>query len=279
LSNVLVVANETAASRELIARLCERASGEEITVTVLAPVNRPREGYVVYDDTRRASAGRRVEKTVQILREAGVKVHSLVLDADPPDAVRDAIAMSDPPIDEIILSTHTLKRSGWLRRNVLDKVRAVAGDIPVEHVIVESAATDDQQHVLVIANETVVGDSLLDCIRERAAKGPAGFLIISPQSDPEQGQHPEAERRLRRALTALRTEGIEAHGQVAHPDPLTAALHAVRDESIDEIIVSTFPAERGSKWEKSGLVGKLARETKLPVEHVVVQPDRVEAGV
>ena len=44
-------------------------------------------------------------------------------------------------------------------------------------------------------------------------------------------------------MTELRGEGIDAHGQVAHPDPYAAAMHAFRDERSDEIIVSTFPGE------------------------------------
>jgi hypothetical protein len=274
--SILVVANETAAARSLIVRLQERAQREEITVTVLAPVNQPREGYVVYEDTRRAAAGRRLEKTVGDLRRAGIPAHGLVVDADPPDAVRDALATMEPRPDEIVLSTHPLQKSGWLRRNVLDRVRSAAGDVPVEHVVVEEARDDSEQNVLVIANETVLGEPLLQKIRERAGKGAASFLIISPQSDPDQGEHPEAERRLRAALAKLRSEGIEAHGQVAHPDPFTAAMHAVRDERIDEIIASTFPEEKGSTWLKGDLVGKLRRETKLPVEHVVVQPGERE---
>ena len=83
-------------------------------------------------------------------------------------------------------------------------------------------------------------------------------------------EHPEAERRLRRALTVLRGEGIEAHGQVAHPDPFTAAAQAVQDERIDEIIVSTFPGEKTSSWLRGDLVNRLRKQTGLPVEHVEV---------
>ena len=43
-----------------------------------------------------------------------------------------------------------------------------------------------------IANETVLGLPLLDKIRERAARGDASFLIVSPQSDPSEGAHPHA---------------------------------------------------------------------------------------
>ena len=98
-----------------------------------------------------------------------------------------------------------------------------------------------------------------------------------PQSDPARGSHPDAERRLRSALATLRSEEIEAHGQIAHPDPFTAAMHAVRDERIDSILVSTFPEQRGSSWLRGDLVGRLKKETKVPVEHVVVSPE--QAGV
>src|SRR5205823_4300393 len=129
--------------------------------------------------------------------------------------------------------------------------------------------------VLVVANETVVGKPLLDKIRGRAAQGPASFLLISPQSDPTAAHHPEAERRLRRAVAELRAAGIDAHGQVAHPDPYTAAMHAVRDERVDEIIVSTFPEAR-SGWLRRDLITRLRENAGVPVEHVIV--GAVEAG-
>jgi hypothetical protein len=148
-------------------------------------------------------------------------------------------------------------------------------DVPVEHVVVDLAAEGGERNVLVVANQTVVGKPLLDRIRERAAEGPASFLLICPQSDVELSGHPDADRRLRRALAELRSDAIDAHGQIAHPDPYTATVHAVRDERVDEIIVSTFPQER-SGWLRRDLVTRLREATKLPVEHVVVEQ---EAGV
>jgi hypothetical protein len=99
-------------------------------------------------------------------------------------------------------------------------------------------------------------------------------VLISPQSDATASAQPAAERRLRRALTVLRGEGIEAHGQVAHPDPFTAAAQAVQDERIDEIIVSTFPGEKTSSWLRGDLVNRLRKHTSLPVEHVEVALER-----
>jgi hypothetical protein len=272
--HVLAIANETVAGPSLIEALERRAKEGPIRVTVICPVNQPSEGYVVYEDTRRAAAGRRLDRTLGMLRKARIPAHGLVVEANPVNAARDAIAQLD--VDEIIVSTHPKQRSGWLRRDVVERIRSVAGPIPVEHVVAESGG--EEANVLVVANETVVGEPLLKRIRERAARGPASFLIICPQNDPTAGQHREAERRLRRALADLRADGIDAHGQVAHPDPLTAALHAVHDERIDEIIVSTFPGQQRSSWLRGDLVNRLRKETGLPVEHVEVEPQAVGAA-
>jgi hypothetical protein len=275
--HILVVANETVTGRALIDAVKAKALEQDVElVTVLAPVNAPSAGYVVYEDTRRAAAGRRLDRTLAALREAGIPAHGLVVENNPEDAVRDAFGMLDPKPTDVILSTHSVEKSGWMRKNVVDRVRKAAGDVPVEHVVVEVGEEGGPANVLVVANETVVGDALLGRIRERASRGPSSFLIISPQSDPTQSSHPEAERRLRRALSELRAAGIEAHGQVAHPDPYTAAMQAIEDERIDEIIVSTFqPAE--SPWLRKDLVQRLHNDAGVPVEHVVISAEEVGA--
>jgi hypothetical protein len=276
---LLVVANETLTGDELLDAVRAKVGESDTLVVVIAPVNTPREGYVVYDNTRRAAAGRRLDRTLTGFREAGIAAAGHVVDNDPLAAVKDAIAIEEP--DELIVSTHPDATSGWRRRNLLEEIRKAAGPIPVEHVVSDVAARTGARNVLVLANETVLGEPLLDRIREQARSGGGrtGFLIISPQSDPTQGAHPEAERRLRQAVTRLRAEGIEVHGQVAHPDPFTAAMHAIRDERVDAILVSTFPEQRGSSWLRRDLVGRLKSETKVPVEHVVVEPSALESEV
>jgi hypothetical protein len=278
---LLVVANETLTGDELLDAVRARVAGSEAIVIVIAPVNAPREGYVVYDNTRRASAGRRLDRTLTRFREAGIAATGHVVDNDPLTAVKDALATEEP--DEVVVSTHPDEKSGWRRRNLLEEIRKACGDLPVTHVTSDVASRVGAANVLVVANETVLGEPLLARIREKAEAGGGRttFLIISPQSDPDRASHPEAERRLRKVLTQLRSEGIEAHGQVAHPDPFTAAMHAVRDERIDEILVSTFPEQRGSSWLRRDLVGRLESEAKVPVEHVVVEPSEVrrEIGV
>jgi hypothetical protein len=272
---VLVVANETLVGRELVEAVERRAREGPIRVAVVAPVTQPREGYVVYRDSRRAAAGRRLDRTLSALREAGIPAHGAVFDDEPLAAVKDVLGSE--PVDEIIVSTHPETKSGWLRRNLVDEIRRVAGDRPVEHVVADVTARSGA-NVLVVANETVLGEPLLDRIRARAAESPASFLIVCPQSDPTRGEHPEAERRLRAALSTLRAEGIDVHGQIAHPDPFTAAMQEVHDERTDEIIVSTFPGERRSSWLRRDVVERLRSESGVPVEHVVVEPAEVEVA-
>jgi hypothetical protein len=264
---VLVVANETLVGEELLEAVRRRAEQGLIRAVVVAPVNEPRSGYVVYENSRRASAGRRVDRLVGALRESGIPAYGDVYEGGPIPAVKDSLAQE--PIDELIVSTHPEETSGWLRRkNVLTELRRLAGDRPFAHVISDVATRTGQANVLVIANETVLGEALLDRIRRRAADGPAAFLIVCPQSDPEAGEHPEAERRLRAALATLRAEGIEVHGQVAHPDPYTAAMNVIGDERVDEVIVSTFPGER-SGWLRRDVVERIRKDAGVPVEHVL----------
>jgi hypothetical protein len=266
-TSVLVVANETLVGAELVDAVRRRAERGPIRVAVVVPVTQPREGYVVYRDSRRAAAGRRLDRTLEALRASGIAAHGGVFDDDPLAAIKDVLASEE--IDEIIVSTHPETKSGWLRKNLLDEVRKAAGGRPVDHVV-SDVVVRAGVNVLVVANETVLGEQLLDRLRARAGEGAASFLIVCPQGDPARGEHPEAEQRLRAALAILRSEGLDVHGQIAHPDPFVAAMEAIEDERTDEIIVSTFPGER-SGWLRRDLVGRLRSESGLPVDHVVAK--------
>ena len=266
MSEVLVIANETVVSRALVELLEAKAAQEPIRVTVVAPVTQPRQGYVVYYDTRRAAARRRLDKTLDLLRKAGIPAEGVVVESEPVAALRDAIHQLEP--DEVIVSTHPRTKSGWLRRNAVEQMRHAADPLPFEHVVVDLAVEHGETNVLVVANQTVLGEPLLAKIRERAAAGPASFLIISPQGDSE-SSYDDAEKRLVRAVNLLRSEGLDVHGQVAHPDPYAAVMQTIDDERVDELIVSTFPGER-SGWLRRDLVDRLRTDTGLPLDHVEV---------
>jgi hypothetical protein len=268
MKEIVVVANETVASKALVDALEHKGAADELAITVVAPVNQPKQGYVVYYDTRRAAARRRLDKTLDLLHAHGIHANGVVVETDPVSALRDAIDQLEP--DEVVVSTHPQQKSGWLRRNLVDQMRRVAGDLPFEHVVVDLAAETGQANVLVVANQTVLDDELLEKVRERAKQGPASFLILSPQGDSE-GSYEAAEKRLLRAVTLLRGEGLDIHGQISHPDPYAAVMQTIEDERVDEIIVSTLPNAK-SGWMRRDVIGRLQASTKVPVAHVESEP-------
>jgi len=268
--HVLVLANETVAGRTLLEAIEERAAAGPIRVTVVSPQNDPRAGYVVYEDSRRSSADRRLRRTLDLLHEAGIAARGAIVDPDPLQALRDALHQY-APVDEVIISTHPgAVRSSWLRGGLVDRARKAAKDIPVTHVEVDLASPRERIHVLVIANQTIVGGPLLEAIRERVKAGPTDFTLVAP------ADQPGVQQRLEQALDELKREGVEATGHIGDADPVTAALNAVHDEQVDEIIVSTFPAAT-SGWLRRNVVGRIESGAGLPVQHVVVEPVQAEA--
>jgi hypothetical protein len=269
--HVLVIANETVAGLTLIHAIEERAESGPIRVTVVSPQNDPRAGYVVYEDSRRSSADRRLRRTLDLLHEAGIAARGAIVDPDPLQALRDALHQY-APVDEVIISTYPgAVRSSWLRGGLVDRARRAAKDIPVTHVEVDLDSPRERIHVLVIANQTIGGAPLVEAIRERAAATPADFTLVAP------ADQPGVQERLDQALAGLKEAGVEATGHIGDPDPVTAALNAVHDEQVDEIVVSTFP-EASSGWLRRDVVGRIESGAGLPVKHVVVEPVEAEAA-
>jgi hypothetical protein len=132
------------------------------------------------------------------------------------------------------------------------------------------------ERVLVVANETVGGRSLIEAVKSHASRGPISVRVVCPQNRPRHGfvVHDEsvreaAENRLGLTIAQLREAGIEAAGEVMDPDPYSAATDALAEWPADCIIVSTHPQTR-SGWLRRSLVDRLRDDTGLSVEHVVV---------
>jgi hypothetical protein len=267
--HVLVLANETVAGKTLINALKSRGSPGQLRVTVICPQNESRAGFVVYESSRRSAAQRRLRRTLDLLHEAGIAARGAVVDPDPLQALRDGIDQYEP--DEIIISTHPELRSGWLRGNLIDRARKCAGSIPVEHVVVDLEAPRELTHVLVVANQTMVGAPLLEAIQERAEQGPAEFTLVAP------ADQPGVEQRLAAALRRLEAAGVKATGHIGDGDPYTAVMNAVHDEAVDEIVISTFPTST-SGWMRRDLVERVREDASQPVTHVVVEPGEARAA-
>jgi hypothetical protein len=271
---ILVVANETVVGKALIEAVQKRAEQGSIKVHVICPQNAPRAGYVVYDEMTRDAAENRLEMTIAQLQEIGVEADGEVLDPDPFAATMDALA--DETYDEIIISTHPETRSGWLRQSLVDRVARASGR-PVEHIVVElDPEREDVKRTLVVANQTVGGEPLLDLLRKKNEDGPRQFIVILPQSNEDEGGSEEASRRLAHTLKELEEAGLDAVGQVVHPDPFTAVQNAIQFYAPDDIVISTFPETR-SGWLRGDLIGRVATASGKPVEHVVVDQAEVKA--
>jgi hypothetical protein len=268
---ILVVANETVGGRALIDAVRRRSDQGPVHVHVICPQNQPRHGYVVYDELIRDAAENRLRVTIEQLRQAGIEADGDVLDPDPFNAITDALHQDS--YDEVVISTHPETRSGWLRRDLIQRVRDASG-LPVEHVVVDlDVDRAEATHTLVVANETLGGAPLMGLLKGKAAEKPHRFVVIVPQSDDS------APERLGQMLQLMERDGLQAVGQVGHPDPFTAIQNTLQFYAIDEIVISTFPATR-SGWLRNDLIERVRASTSKSVEHVVVSagdPERVEA--
>ena len=261
---ILVVANETVGGKALIDAVRRHAEQGEVAVHVVCPQNQPKHGHVIYDESVRSAAENRLAITIAQLPESGIEATGEIADPDPYSAIMDTLV--DRQFDEIIISTHPATRSGWLREDLITRVQNDTG-LPVEHVVVDlEAESDDVTRTLVVANQTVGGRELIDKLEELAAEAPRRFIVICPQ--PEEGGEGAAAQRLAHTLKLLEDEGIDAMGQVAHPDPFTAVQNALHFFGIDEIVISTFPEAR-SGWMRADLVERVRESTNKPVYHVM----------
>jgi biopolymer transport protein ExbD len=269
-TRLLVVANETVVGKPLIDAVKARAEKGPIQVHVICPQNMPRSGWVQYAEEGRWAAENRLKATVARLQEAGIQADGEIMDPDPYTAVMDALGQAD--YDEIIISTHPETRSGWLRRDLVERVRQ-ASRRPVEHVVVEHGEPGEREgQTLVVANQTIENEKLFEALKEKARGGEHRFVVIMPQGEGAGGDPYE---RLAHVLQHLEEAGLDAVGQVVHPDPFTAIQNAVRYYPVDDIIISTFEPER-SGWLRTDLIERVRNATNKPVDHVIAEEAPVQ---
>jgi hypothetical protein len=144
-----------------------------------------------------------------------------------------------------------------------------------------SRSAEDERRILVIANETVGGETLRDTIREHSEGSRAEVLVVSPAlntplkhwTSDEDAARNAARERLDRSLARLRDAGVDARGQIGDGEPLQAMEDALRTFGADEIIISTHPEGR-SHWLERGVVARARERFAVPITHVVVDLER-----
>jgi hypothetical protein len=133
---VLVIANETCAARGVVEEVRYRG-GPRAEVMVVAPaLARSRlEHWLTSDlERRRLQALERLDASVTAFKAAGLRAQGALGDADPLQALDDAIRTFDP--DEVVISTHPPQRSNWLERQVVRRARERYA-LPITHVVVD----------------------------------------------------------------------------------------------------------------------------------------------
>jgi hypothetical protein len=267
---VLVVANETLGGRHLMEAVRERA-GEDVRFVLCVPQNRPKAGLVIYDDAVFDAAQARVDLALEVIRDMGIRAIGEVGDPDPYTATIDAVREYRP--EEVIISTYPETRSGWLRRDLIERVGDATG-LPVTHVITDVDAEGLPFHVtLAVANRTASGDELLEALKAKADQYTSAerrqlFLLLVPQEGGDGQATRRARTRLKLVLDRLRVRRLYAAGMIGDPDPYTAVLNALQYFRVDDIVISTF-AETKSGWLRADLIERVRRATGKPVEHIV----------
>ena len=118
-TNVLVVANRTAGSDELIGALKRRAEKGPMRCTLLVPAG--------------PGAAERLAAGISRLRAAGLEVEGRVgVDANPLFALAEV--WDGSVYDEIVVSTLPTGVSHWLNMDLPQRIARLT-DAPVEHVI------------------------------------------------------------------------------------------------------------------------------------------------
>jgi hypothetical protein len=268
---ILVVANRTLGGGKLLEAVRERAAAGDTRFRLIVPQSQPSAGLVIYDEAVREGAQVRVDLALSAVAAEGIEATGEVGDGDPFLATMDAVAERRPA--EIIVSTHPAISSGWLRRDLIERIQNASG-LPVEHVIIDLEHEGlPFQVTLVVANKTSSGEELLEHLRVKAAgEEPRLFIAVVPQLDGSGDAPREARERLARMLDRLQGAGLLSSGMIGDPDPYTAVMNALELFRVDDIVISTLPGER-SGWLRANLVERVRGATSIPVEHVVVDPN------
>ncbi len=187
----------------------------------------------------------------------------------PYTATMDAVHEYRP--DEIIISTYPETRSGWLRRDLIDRVQEASG-ITVDHVVADPDTEGLPFEVtLAVANRTASGNELLERLKARAQEADAEehlFIVVVPQEGGSGSATRRARTRLKLVLDRINDAGLFAAGMIGDPDPYTAVMNALQYFRVNDIIISTF-AETKSGWLRTDLIERVRRVSGKPVDHVI----------
>lgn len=267
--HILVVANQTIGGAKLLDCVKDRAKEPDTSFTLVVPMTRPRSGYVIYDDAVRDSAQVRLDLTLSYLRGEDVVANGELGDEDPYTATLDAIDEYHP--DEVIISTLPHASSGWLRRDLIERIQDSTG-VQVTHIISDVDADGlPFQLTLVVANVTSGRGVLRKRMKEIAAESEDMlFIVVVPLAAGDGRAAAVARARLGNTLDRMRREGLLVAGMIGDPDPYTATMNALQFYKVSRVIISTLPVDK-SGWLRADLIGRVSKAANIEVEHIVAE--------
>ena len=129
MARILVVANKTAESPELVEAL--KGKGTEHQYVLVVPASGGVLEKAADPDAAREHTQPHLDAALEKLRAEGFSIEGSVGDSDPIAAVQDAVNFGE--FDEIVISTLPIRASKWLKLDLPSKAERASG-LPVTHV-------------------------------------------------------------------------------------------------------------------------------------------------
>jgi GABA permease len=129
MARILVVANKTAESPELLEAM--RAKGTEHEYVLVVPASGGMLEKAADPDAARETTEPHLHAALEKMRGEGFNVDGSIGDSDPVAAVQDAANFSE--FDEVIISTLPIRVSKWVKLDLPSKAQRATG-LPVTHV-------------------------------------------------------------------------------------------------------------------------------------------------
>ena len=196
---------------------------------LVVPQNKPPHGGVIYDEAVRETAQVRARPGARQAMARGGHRGRSARSATRTRSRRPWTRIAIHRPDEVIISTHPRTASGWLRRDLVERIQEASG-LPVEHVVIDLDREGLPFHVtLVVANQTLEEAGLLD-----ASQGQGGRQGSTCSSSSCRRSTARGTRRARRATAwrtcskSLREAGLLVSGMIGDPDPYTATMNALQ---------------------------------------------------
>ena len=185
--------SRTLGGAKLLEAVRKRAAEGDVRFRLVVPQNNPSVVQVIYDEAVHDSAQARVDLALSLVAGEGIEATGEVGDIGPVprDDGRDRLRAGPDEISD--LEAYPAASSGWLRRDLVERIRNASG-LPVEHVVVDLEQDGLPFKVsLVLASRTRRGgEELLERFGARrppqASSGCSSWIVPQPDKSGSERQ-------------------------------------------------------------------------------------------